>query len=131
MHLFEVEENLMISQVEIYSKLNSLISHDLSLPDFEDWLVEKSWNMHKNSDPAAVKLVSAIELRLAEWSSGHLSEESMRKEFLSMLVGHVVLQMQAAHVRTCGEFIPVVTDVMVEQPSPQGAGKQFLTACVL
>ena len=44
-------------------------------------MVQRSWNMHRDSDETAQKLASAVELRLAEYSSGHLDEQSLRKEF--------------------------------------------------
>src|SRR5207253_2856861 len=52
---------------------------------FEDWLVQRSWNMHADSTEAAQRLASAIELRLAEHSSGHLDEAALRQELLPLV----------------------------------------------
>ncbi|MEK9136781.1 MAG: hypothetical protein AAB393_06620 [Bacteroidota bacterium] len=65
---------------EIREKLAKYLAEDLSLPDFEDWFVQNSWNVHQGNDLEARNLVQAIDLRLSEFSSGHLSEEGLRKE---------------------------------------------------
>ena len=73
-----VEE--MISESQIREKLGRYLRRDLSLDQFEDWLVQQSWNMHKDSSDPAQKLASAVELRLAEHSSGHMDEPALRDE---------------------------------------------------
>ena len=70
----------MIAESKIREKLGRFLSNEMSLDRFEDWLVEQSWNMHKDSSEAAQKLASAIELRLAEYSGGHLDEAALRDE---------------------------------------------------
>lgn len=57
------------------------------MDDLEDWLASASWNMHKHVAADVQKFVGAIELRLAEFSSGHLDDEGLRDE-LQMLVVH-------------------------------------------
>jgi len=70
----------MIAENKIREKLARYLRNELSLDHFEDWIVEGSWNMHRDSEPAAQKLAGAIELRLAEHSSGHLDECALREE---------------------------------------------------
>src|ERR1700730_13404916 len=70
----------MIAESKIREKLGRYLRKDLSLEQFEDWIAEQSWNMHKDSSEAAQKLASAIELRLAEHSSGHLDEPALQEE---------------------------------------------------
>jgi hypothetical protein len=62
----------------------------MALDDFEDWFVASSWNMHQDSSPTAVALASAVELRLAELSSEHLSEHMLKRE-LSKLVSGIIM----------------------------------------
>src|SRR5437879_2851449 len=81
----------MISQSEIREKLNALISKNLGFSEFEDWLAARSWNMHLDSDSAAQSLAGAVELRLAEYSSDHLSWEQMIDEFRALLDGILVM----------------------------------------
>lgn len=73
----------MINESEIRERLAGYLAGDLSRPDFEDWLVQSSWNMHLDSSQSAQDLVSEIELRLFEYSSGHLSEEQLRTDLRS------------------------------------------------
>lgn len=75
----------MITENQIRESLARYLRREISLDQVEDWLVERSWNMHRDSDEAAQKLAAAIELRLAEHSSGHLSESSLRSELLSLI----------------------------------------------
>ncbi|HET9407081.1 MAG TPA: hypothetical protein VFO39_07570 [Candidatus Sulfotelmatobacter sp.] len=72
----------MIAEHQIRQQLAKYLHDEMSLDHFEDWFVQRSWNMHRDSMDAAQKLASAIELRLAEHSSGHLSENDLREELL-------------------------------------------------
>lgn len=58
----------------------------MTLNEFEDWLVVHSWNMHQDSDEAARRLVGAIELRLAEYSDEHLTDEGLERELRGLFV---------------------------------------------
>jgi hypothetical protein len=80
----------MIAESQIREKLGRFLSKEMSLDQFEDWLVQRSWNMHKDSDEAAQKLASAIELRLAEHSSGHLSDCALRDELRPFVTSYSV-----------------------------------------
>jgi len=72
----------MIAENQIREKLGRYLSKEWSLDQFEDWLVQRSWDMHKDSDESAQKLASQIELRVAEYTSGHLNEQELREELL-------------------------------------------------
>ena len=78
----------MIAENQIRELLANYLRGDISLDQFEDWLVERSWNMHRDSDGAAQKLAAAIELRLAEYSSGHLSDNDLRKELVPIVTSY-------------------------------------------
>lgn len=72
----------MIADYEIRRMLARYLSKSISLDQLEDWLVQRSWDMHLDSSGAAQALASAIELRLAEYSSEHLDESQLRAELL-------------------------------------------------
>jgi len=72
----------MIAEYQIRQWLARYLHDEVSLDQFEDWLVQRSWNMHQDSEQSAQKLASAIELRLAEHSSGHLDDNELRLELL-------------------------------------------------
>jgi len=75
----------MIAENQIRERLSRYLRGEISLDRFEDWFVEGSWNMHLHSEEAAQKLAAAVELRLAEYSSGHLDEASLRNELLPLV----------------------------------------------
>ena len=72
----------MVEVNEVRQKLADYLSLAKKLPlaDFEDWFVRNSWDVHKANNPELRELVHSIELRLSEFSSGHLSEQALRKE---------------------------------------------------
>lgn len=80
----------MIHEDEIRDRLVGYLAGKESLDDFEDWLVARSWNMHRDSSEAAQEMVSAIELALAEHSSGHLSRGELRRQLIDILHGSSV-----------------------------------------
>lgn len=70
----------MIAENQIREQIGRYLRRDLSLDQFEDWIAQQSWNMHRDSSDMAQRLASAVELRLAEFSSGHLEEAALRDE---------------------------------------------------
>ena len=75
----------MITESQIRDKVNELSENKIDMDAFEDWLVSQSWNMHRDSDETAQRLASAIELRLSEFSAGHLSELQFKEEVRGLL----------------------------------------------
>ena len=67
----------MISELEIREKLLAVLTHEVSLADFSNWIGQRSWNMHLDSEPRAQELVGVIELALAEYSLGHLTDAEL------------------------------------------------------
>jgi hypothetical protein len=76
----------MILEKQIREILIRHLRGEISLDEFEDWIVEHSWNMHLDSAKGAQEVVSAIELRLAEYSSGHLDYNDLRHDLQMILV---------------------------------------------
>ena len=88
----------MISDSQIREKIGRYLRRDLSLDQFEDWIAQQSWNMHKDSSVSAQKLASAVELRLAEHSSGHLDESALREE-LRQFANPAIVQISFGEVQ--------------------------------
>ena len=78
----------MIADYQIRQWLARYLHKEVSLDQFEDWIVQQSWNMHLDSELSAQNLASAIELRLAEYSSGHLDENQLRSELLPFITSY-------------------------------------------
>lgn len=75
----------MIIENEIRQKTIAYLTNSLSLDELEDWLVEKSWNMHLDSLPSAISLAGEIELTLMEYSDDAFSERELRKRMLEAI----------------------------------------------
>ena len=84
----------MITESQIRERLFAYLIRDITLNDFEDWLVSQSWNMHLDSDDAAQQLVGAIELRLAEYSDDHLNDTALERELTGLLAPSIVASFQ-------------------------------------
>lgn len=89
----------MIAESEIRERLIRFLRDEMSLQEFEDWLVSNSWNMHLDSSPSAQDLVAAIELILSEYSSGHRKYSEVRNEFAALSDTVVItVQISAQHI---------------------------------
>ena len=75
---------IVMLEIELREELAKLLSKEIPLESFEEWFVQRSWNMHKNSDSYAQRLASAIELRLAEYDNGDLPEEDLHRELAQL-----------------------------------------------
>jgi hypothetical protein len=74
----------MLTANELQTKLATALSSG-DFHTFEKWFVSSSWNVHRQGDAELQHLVFAIELRLAERSSGHLDEAQFRAELAQLL----------------------------------------------
>jgi len=70
---------LFQSDLEIRNQLARCLAKEITLDEFEDWFVARSWNYQEAATPQLLDLVSQIELLLAEFSNGHLEEEQLRR----------------------------------------------------
>ena len=75
----------MMDAYEVRQKLELVAMNGLSLDSFEDWFVPNSWNVHSDSSPEAIELVSSIHLLLSERDDRILKESDLRRELLSLL----------------------------------------------
>lgn len=73
---------------EIRDQVANYLAQKLSLEEFEDWIVQNTWNIHQSSDESCKKLAYAIEGKLAEYSSGDIAEESLRKELAPLVASY-------------------------------------------
>jgi hypothetical protein len=90
----------MISEAQIQDRLFQYLARQITLNDFEDWLARESWNMHLDSDEAAQALVGAIELRLAEYSADHLTDDALERELKGLLASTVELLIEGINGRS-------------------------------
>jgi hypothetical protein len=72
--------------IELKNKLCDYIASRINLSDFEDWFIPKYWDVHQKNDMILSQSVYDIELRLAEYSNGHWTENELKEHLLSLLV---------------------------------------------
>lgn len=72
----------MINASEIHEQLVRFLVREIALNKFERWFAQNTWNIHLHGNESAQELTYAIELRLSEHSSGHLTDDELRKELL-------------------------------------------------
>lgn len=58
---------------------------DISLPDFQDWLVGATWEVEDRGEPQAIEMTYEIKLALAEYGQGDINLRELREQ-LSDLV---------------------------------------------
>jgi len=70
----------MIIESELRDEMMRAVRGASSLNDLYDWLMSRSWNMHRDSAPAAVELAAEVEALLIERADGVLdSADVMRR----------------------------------------------------
>lgn len=66
---------------EIRDRLVQYLARDITLREFQEWFVPTTWNLDESTDSSAADLAADIELRLAEYTGGHLDEAEVRAAF--------------------------------------------------
>lgn len=69
------------------SRLASYLEGKNSLGEFQEWFIPAAWNIESDND--AELIAGEIELRLAEYTSGHLSDSELRAELLALVEGRL------------------------------------------
>lgn len=80
----------MIHEREVRSKIAAVLRNEISLVDFERWIMSNSWNMHKDSSASAVNLASEIHLLLAERDDSQIDDRAFLRE-LALLLNNIVV----------------------------------------
>lgn len=69
----------MINVSEIRDQVVRYLQNQITLADLNDWLTQRSWNMHLDSPLDAQRLAADLELLLAEYNLGHRSLEQLQE----------------------------------------------------
>ena len=80
---------------DLQNKLFDYLSELCSLDEFREWFDVATWGVAAEPDSAIRKAAGEIELRLAEFTNGHLGEADLRHSLAGILPA---------------EFLPVITD---------------------
>jgi hypothetical protein len=75
----------MIEADQIREKLRQLLMESISLDAFDEWIARETWNMHLDSAPEAINLAGKVELLLAEFDGGYLSNQKLFERLGSLI----------------------------------------------
>ena len=78
------------SELDLRQELARYLKSQCTLKDFEDWFVPRSWEFSQNTNPSLQKLVSQIELSVAEFSNGDWNESELRQEFGILMTNYEI-----------------------------------------
>ncbi len=74
----------MATVAEIGDQLRRYLAQEQTLNAFNEWLTLNTWNLHQQ--PVDVQeLTGEIELALAEFSNGHLTQDELRAHFRALM----------------------------------------------
>lgn len=65
----------------IRDQLARYLKGEASLREFEEWFTAHTWDVDRIGDQEAQDLTYEIELRLAEFTNGHWTEDDLRRLF--------------------------------------------------
>ena len=84
-------------ELEIRTKVACYLANEISLEEFFEWFVPIIWNIEKFQDKEALDLAYEIQLRLAEFSKGHWSEEELKSKLSQLLLRYnIAVESQSA-----------------------------------
>jgi len=92
---------------DLKNNLLDYLAGERSLARFQEWFIPAGWNIDPSNETS--RFVNEIELRLAEYTNGHLIEDELKKALGTVLNRTIQSQpSQAAFVPTERGFTVVV-----------------------
>jgi len=93
---------------ELQAHLSRYLGNAITLDEIRDWFDEETWGLAGELDSPARKMAGEIELRLAEFTSGHRTEDDLRYHLESLLpkADNADFQLEVRHVEPLVETIP-------------------------
>jgi hypothetical protein len=70
-----------ITLEELQTQLSRYLENRISLDEFRDWFDDETWGLAAEPDSALRRMAGKIELRVAEFTNGHLTEDELRDLF--------------------------------------------------
>jgi len=65
-------------ELEIRNHLADYLEANTSITDFRDWFLPFTWDVENSGSSGAAALAFEIELRFAEFTNGHRTEQELR-----------------------------------------------------
>lgn len=82
----------MILDADIRQKLLAVESGRVSLDEFEDWLADAAWGMHRDSAQSAIGLASAALMVFDRRDAGFIDDGKAFKELAALLIDDSIVQ---------------------------------------
>ena len=70
---------------QLQAQLSQFLQNSITLDVFRDWFDDETWGLAAEADSLARQLAGEVELRIAEFTSGHLNEDELRRQLESLL----------------------------------------------
>ena len=71
--------------IAIREQVASFLSGNLTLSQFQEWLVANTWDVEEHADPHATDVTYEIKLALAEHSRGDISQTQLQDRLLDAI----------------------------------------------
>jgi hypothetical protein len=102
---------IMLRIEELREQLASYIANEIPFAVFEDWLIDQSWDMHKDSPVDAQELVHSINVSIFKYLDQYISEAALKREMLALIKDQTVYvfigELQSTIRQSWGSQVPV------------------------
>ena len=71
---------------ELQTHLARYLDNASTLEEFRDWFDDETWGLAAEPDSPVRRMAGEIELRIAEFTNGHLAEAELRGQLESLLL---------------------------------------------
>lgn len=89
---------MKVLDLAIREQLAKYLAGQIPLAALQDWFIPKAWNIDKRGDLLVAELVHGIELRLAEYSSGHWTEDELKRGLQPFLTQYTIRMAAGPHM---------------------------------
>lgn len=87
---------------EISNHISRYLNCEIALQDFEDWFAPVLWELSDSHDERSRSLAGTISNRIAEYSSGYMSEDVLRKELAAAIHPFDEVVLISSNATDCG-----------------------------
>lgn len=94
----------MVTVSQVRNTLADYVVGTISFEQFEDWLIDHSWNMHQDSPDDARELVLDINEFIYQYLDDYIDEDGL-KNHLQLFVKQYEAQASFAGARSLQEFL--------------------------
>ena len=91
--------------LELQTQLSRYLNNATTLEEFRDWFDDETWGLAAEPDSLVRQIAGEIELRIAEFTNGHLTEQELRRLLRSLASDSIADQIESMDFQ-----IPVTSD---------------------